>query len=166
MTLASGTVSDFYVDCKQTTLHAEGAALIGARVFALVEKLREQGADIRGVGGLTLGSDPIAIATALVSSRSEHPIHAFVIRKEPKKHGTRAWLEGGQNLQDGSPVLITEDVITTGASTLKAVERALESGLKPVAVVTLVDRCEGGKEKVEEETGLSVYSLTTRDDFF
>lgn len=165
VTLASGQVSDFYIDCKQTALNAEGAKLIGERMFWLIEQLRQGGQPVAGVGGLTLGADPIAVATALTSAGTNRPVHAFIIRKEPKGHGTSAWLEGGNNLPEGSPVVIIEDVITTGGSTLKAIERTRESGLEPVAVVTLVDRQEGGKENIEREAGIPVYALVSRADF-
>lgn len=165
VTLASGKVSDFYIDCKQTALNAEGAKLIGERVWERIVALRAEGHDIRGVGGLTLGADPIGLAAALVSAGSDDPVHAFIIRKEPKGHGTAAWLEGGKNLPQGSKVVIAEDVITTGGSTLKAITRARESGLEPVAVVVLVDRQEGGKETVEEQSGLPVYPIVTRAAF-
>lgn len=165
VTLASGKVSDFYIDCKQTALNAEGARLIGERALSIVESIRAGGQSVAGVGGLTLGADPIAMATALASAETASPVHAFIIRKEPKGHGTAAWLEGGKNLPENSPVLIAEDVITTGGSTLKAIERARESGLVPVAVMTLVDRQEGGKEHVEREAGIPVHALVTRADF-
>ena len=165
VTLASGKVSDFYIDCKQTALNAEGALLIGARVWERIQTLRTEGHDIRGVGGLTLGADPIGLAAALASASSNAPVHAFIIRKEPKGHGTAAWLEGGANLPEGSKVVIAEDVITTGGSTLKAITRARESGLVPVAVSVLVDRQEGGLETVESQSGLPVYPLVTREDF-
>lgn len=165
VTLASGLTSDFYIDCKQTALNAKGSALIGERVWRIVQTLRESGHDIRGIGGLTLGADPIALATAMASASSENPVHAFIIRKEPKGHGTAAWLEGGRNVASGASVAIAEDVITTGGSTLKAIERARQSGLKPQAVICLVDREQGGVARILEESGLDVHALFTRKDF-
>jgi orotate phosphoribosyltransferase len=162
--LASGRTSDFYMDCKQTSLHAEGAALIGALVFAHVQALRASGVVVDGVGGLTLGADPIAVATALVSAQEGAPVHAFIIRKEAKGHGTSAWVEGARNLPAGSKVLLLEDVVTTGGSTLKALERARLGGLEPVAILALLDRQEGGKEALEA-TGLPFASLLCRRDF-
>ncbi len=161
--LASGKTSDFYVDGKQTSLSAEGAALIGHLAFAHVQELRAQGLTVDGVGGLTLGADPIAVACSVVSHIKGAPVHAFVIRKEPKGHGTGAWLEGGKSLGAGSKVLIVEDVVTTGGSTMKAIERARESGLEPVAILTLVDRQEGGREALEK-TGLPFHALATKSD--
>ncbi len=163
--LASGRTSDFYLDCKQTALHAEGSYVLGQLVMAHIDALRAQGHGVVGVGGLTLGADPIAVATAVVSNLPGHkPVHAFVIRKEPKGHGTAAWLEGANNLPQGSPVLIVEDVVTTGGSTQKAVERAKLSGLSPVGILALVDRQEGGRENLEG-LGLPFAALLTRADF-
>jgi orotate phosphoribosyltransferase len=162
--LASGRTSDFYLDCKQTALHAEGAHVIGQLVFAHVQKLRAAGLRVDGVGGLTLGADPIAVATAVTSFREGAPVHAFIIRKEPKGHGTAAWLEGARNLSDKAPVLMVEDVVTTGGSTQKALDRARESGLTPVGILALVDRQEGGRENLSK-TGLPFESLLTRADF-
>jgi orotate phosphoribosyltransferase len=163
-TLASGRTSDFYVDCKQTALHSEGASLIGQLLFAHVQQLRQQGHRIDGIGGLSLGADPLAVACATVSFALGAPVHAFIIRKQAKAHGTRAFLEGGNNLPQGSSVLIVEDVVTSGSSAQTAVERALESGLKPCALVSLVDRLEGGAERLAA-LNLPVASLFVRTDF-
>src|SRR5512136_400005 len=145
--LASGRQSDFYFDGKQTTLHPEGGYLTGKLFFEAVRDVEK----IEGVGGLTLGADPIATATSVVSFLEGRPIPAFIIRKEPKGHGTGAWLEGRKNLRPGSKVVIVEDVVTTGGSSLKAVRRAEEEGLVVIGVVTLVDREEGGRENIESE---------------
>ena len=162
--LSSGKQSDFYIDCKQAALNAEGASLIGELVFEHVQALRAGGLRIDGVGGMTLGADPIAAAAAVVSHQRGAPVHAFIIRKEPKAHGTSVWVEGNKSLPAGSPVLLVEDVVTTGASTLKALERARVSSLSPVAVLALVDRDEGGRPAIEA-TGLPYSSLFTRADF-
>ncbi len=147
VTLASGRESDFYFDGKQTTLHPEGGYLTGKLFF---ESIRDV-PDIEGVGGLTLGADPIATATSVVSYLEGRPIPAFIIRKEPKGHGTGAWLEGRKNFRPGSRVVIVEDVVTTGGSSMKAVRRAEEEGLKVLGIVALVDREEGGRENIEKE---------------
>ena len=164
VTLASGKQSDFYIDCRQTALNAEGASLIGVLVFEHIQTLRAGGARVDGVGGMTLGADPIAAAAAVVSWQRGAPAQAFIIRKEIKAHGTSSWVEGTKSLPAGSHVVLVEDVVTTGGSTLKAVERARESGLVPVAILSLVDRNEGGAEALAA-TGLPYTSLFSRPDF-
>jgi orotate phosphoribosyltransferase len=144
--LSSGVESDFYFDGKQTTLHPEGSYLTGKLFFQAIRDVE----GVEGVGGLTLGADPIATALSLVSHLESRPIPAFIIRKEPKGHGTGAWLEGRKNLRDGARVVIVEDVVTSGGSSLKAIRRAEEEGMKVVGVVTLVDREEGGRENIEK----------------
>jgi len=142
--LSSGRESDFYIDCRQTTLHAEGALLTGRLFCAMLEA----GERPEAVGGITLGADPIVTAVSLTSVLRGWPIPAFIIRKEPKKHGTAQWIEGTKNLKEGMRVAILEDVVTTGASTLKAIERAVLSGLVVTRVLCLVDRNEGGADAV------------------
>jgi orotate phosphoribosyltransferase len=139
-TLVSGKTSDFYVDCKQTALQAEGCLLIGELIFEHIQALRSRGETIVGVGGITLGADPMAAATAVVSQQKGDPAHAFIVRKEPKGPGTGRWVEGMKALKIGDPVLVIEDVVTTGGSTLRAIERVREAGLIPIAVLALVDR--------------------------
>jgi orotate phosphoribosyltransferase len=157
--LASGRQSDFYFDGKQTTLHPEGGYLTGKLFFEAIKDV--EGVD--GVGGLTLGADPIATATSVVSFLEGRPIPGFIIRKEPKGHGTGAWLEGRKNLKPGSRVVIVEDVVTSGGSSMKAIKRAEEEGLKVLGVVTLVDREEGGRENIEKE-GYWLKSIFTKSD--
>jgi orotate phosphoribosyltransferase len=142
--LSSGRESDFYIDCKQTTLAAEGAVLCG-RLFC---EMLSAGEWPEAVGGITLGADPIVTAVSLTSALRGRPIPAFIIRKEPKKHGTAQWVEGMKNLGRGMRVAIVEDVVTTGASTLRAIERAEESGLVVCRVLAIVDRNEGGADAV------------------
>jgi orotate phosphoribosyltransferase len=142
--LSSGRESDFYIDCKQSTLDARGAVLCG-RLFC---GMLEQGERPRAVGGITLGADPIVTAVSLTSALRGWPVPAFIIRKEPKKHGTAQWIEGMKNLSPGMRVAILEDVVTTGASTLRAIERAVESGLAVARVLCIVDRNEGGADAV------------------
>lgn len=148
VTLASGKKSDFYIDCKQTTLDAEGAYLTGTLMYEIIAGMSEE---VAGAGGLTLGADPIATAVSIASFEAKNPIPAFIIRKEPKGHGTGQWLEGTKNLETGANVVILEDVVTTGGSSLEAVKRAEESGLNVLMILTLVDRCEGGRENIEKE---------------
>ncbi len=159
--LSSGRPSDFYIDCKQAILTAEGHFLCGWLVGHLVDRLAP---DAIAVGGLTLGADPIASATATLSFLSgRRPLHAFYLRKEPKAHGTRQWLEGDRAVPPGSPVVIVEDVVTTGASTLLAVSRAQEHGLVVRHVIALCDREEGGREAVEAVVPMT--ALTRRTEF-
>ena len=155
--LASGAKSDVYIDLKKTVLSAEGMELTGRVVFDAIKEL-----DVEGVGGLTLGADPIAYATALISNISGKPLEAFVIRKETKKHGTMRWLEG--NLKEGARVVIIDDVITTGGSTIKAIERAREAGLEVALVLALVDREEGGRENIAEICQSPFKAVFTKSD--
>ena len=143
VTLASGRKSNFYFDGKQTTLHPRGAVLVGKAFYAAIKKSFDV---VDGVGGLTMGADPIATATSVISSLQGDDIPAFIIRKEPKGHGTGQWLEGRKNFAPGAKVVIVEDVVTTGGSSMKAIERARSEGLEVLGVVTLVDREEGGRE--------------------
>jgi orotate phosphoribosyltransferase len=159
--LASGRESDFYIDCKRTALTAEGHVLIGRLLFDRVRKLRPL---VRGVGGLTLGADPIASAIALTSFLEGEPVDSFIVRKEPKGHGTGQWIEGRKTIPDGSRVVVLEDVVTTGGSALKAIERCRAEKLDPVACFALVDRAEGGREAIEAQ-GVPLEPLFTRKDF-
>ncbi len=147
VTLASGRQSDFYFDGKQTTLHAEGGFLVGKLFYEAIKELP----GVQAVGGITLGADPIATATSIAACLDGKPMHAFIIRKEPKGHGTGQWLEGRKNLPAGTRVVIVEDVVTTGGSSMKAVNRAREEGLDVLGIVSLVDREEGGRENIEAE---------------
>lgn len=157
VTLASGRESDFYFDGKQTTLHAEGGLLVGKLFYEAIKDVE----GVQGVGGITLGADPIATATSIAAYLDGRPMHAFIIRKEPKGHGTGQWLEGRKNLPPGSKVVIVEDVVTTGGSSMKAVRRAEEEGLVVLGIVSLVDREEGGRENIEAE-GVWLRSIFTR----
>ncbi len=159
--LSSGKESDFYIDCKKTALTAEGHVLVGRLLLA---EIRKSAPGATAVGGLTLGADPLASAVSLTSFLEGHPLHAFIVRKEPKGHGTGQWIEGRTNLADGAEVAILEDVVTTGGSTLKAIERAELEGLKVAHCFALVDRLEGGREAVEGK-GYRLSSLFTRKDF-
>lgn len=159
--LSSGKESDFYIDCKKTALLAEGHFLVGHLFF---ESIRAHAGTAVGVGGLTMGADPLASAVSLVSHLMGKPLHAFFVRKEPKGHGTGQWIEGLSAFEKGAKVAIVEDVVTTGASTIKAIERARAEGLNPVAAFALVDRDEGGREAIEQ-TGVKVHSLFKRQDF-
>ena len=160
VTLSSGLKSNFYIDCKQVSLHAEGACLIGELFHGVIDEIAPRAV---AVGGLTLGADPLATATSVVSFQRGKPRAAFIVRKEPKGHGTNQWIESA-GLAAGSPVVILEDVVTTGASTLRAIERAREAGLEVLHALGLVDRLEGGREAIEK-TGVALSTLFTRRDF-
>jgi len=159
--LASGKESDFYIDCREVTLHPEGAYLTGKVMYQF---LKNSGEKIDGVGAVPVGAIPIASAISLISHLEGFPVPAFVIRKEPKTHGTGKWIEGAGNLPDGARVAIVEDVITTGGSLLKSIEIAENNGLKVIMVMALVDREEGGKETIEKN-GYKVKTLFRRSDF-
>lgn len=154
--LASGKMSSYYVNCKTTTYDPEGINLVGKLVCEAAS-----GYSPDGVGGLTLGADPMAIAAAAESYRRGKPFKAFVVRKKIKKHGTGLPVEG--NMKPGEKVVILEDVITTGASALTAMEAVRDFGLELLAVVALVDRQEGGRERIEKE-GVSVESIFTKEE--
>ena len=160
VTLTSGRKSNFYIDGKQATCHARGALLTG-RLF--YQRIRAAGIPIKGVGGLTMGADPIVAAISVVSALENDPLHAFLIRKEPKGHGKQLWIEGDKNLQPGDPVAIVEDVVTSGGSLLKAVERARAHELEVRMALTLVDRGEGGAEFLADH-GLQLEALFTIED--
>ncbi|HAR42359.1 MAG TPA: orotate phosphoribosyltransferase [Bdellovibrionales bacterium] len=142
-TLASGRKSTFYIDLKATTLHPEGAYLIGELA---VELLRQKEIEVDAVGGLTLGADPLATAVSLAGRAHGYFWPAFIVRKEPKDHGTTRYIEGIENLRPGARILVLEDVVTTGGSSVKAIERLRDEGFNPVAVLTVVDREQGGTE--------------------
>jgi orotate phosphoribosyltransferase len=153
--LASGRTSDYYLDCRRTTLHPEGAYLVGVEVL---RALARRGWDVAAVGGLSMGADPIAAATAVVSHLQGTPVAAFLVRKEAKSHGTGQRIEGAP--PQGSRVVIVEDVITTGGSSLVALEACREAGLTVEGLVAIVDRQEGGRENLEGQ-GLAVEALFT-----
>jgi orotate phosphoribosyltransferase len=134
---------------------------VGRALYALVRQLAPA---CVGVGGLTMGADPIASAVSLVSYFGDARLDAFLVRKEPKGHGTGQWIEGLTAFAPGAKVAIVEDVVTTGASAIKAIERARAEGLDPVAAFSLVDRQEGGREAIEA-TGVKCHALFTRGDF-
>lgn len=154
--LVSGRTSRFYVNCKPTTLDPRGMYLCG---HLILEALA--GAGVVGVGGLTFGADPLAIATAFASELRDQPIRAFSIRKTQKDHGIVRWIEG--DMAPGESVAIIDDVATTGGSTIKAVERARAEGLKVARAVVLVDRQEGGLENIRGHVA-QVSAIVTRDD--
>jgi orotate phosphoribosyltransferase len=155
-TLTSGKKSDYYVDCRTTTLHPEGAYLVAKLLFPMVKE-----AEADAVGGLTLGADPVTAAVIVESFRQGSPVRGFIVRKEQKSHGRGLKIEG--NLESGDRAVVLEDVITTGGSALKAVGAAKEAGAEVSVVLAIVDREEGGREAIEKE-GLAVRSLFTASE--
>ncbi|MDE2485183.1 MAG: orotate phosphoribosyltransferase [candidate division NC10 bacterium] len=161
-TLASGRKSRYYINCKQTTFMSEAMPLLGRLFFEQIKVIERKDSErIVAVGGLTLGADPIAYAVAYHSALAGEPIQAFSVRKEPKGHGTQKWVEGFE--QPGARVVIIEDVVTTGASTLKAIDGALHAGFQIVKVLALVDRQEGGREELLK-SGYAMESIYTTED--
>ena len=160
VTLASGRKSDFYIDCKQTVLTAEGHFLAGSLFVSVV---RDRAPTIEAIGGLTMGADPLASAASTLSYVAGRPLAAFYVRKEAKGHGTAQWIEGVKSLRPRMPVAIVEDVVTTGGSALKAIERARAFGLEVKLIIGLVDREEGGREALEREAPL--VTLFRKRDF-
>ncbi len=160
--LSSGGTSDYYIDCRTTTLHAEGARLTG-RVF--LDEIERRGWRPQAIGGLTMGADPIVVAVAMLSAQEAHMratdvaaasphelIHGFLVRKSEKAHGTGQRVEGFR--EKGARVVIVDDVCTTGASTVQAIEAAIESGSEIVGVMCLVEREESmGRPAVESAAG-------------
>jgi orotate phosphoribosyltransferase len=185
-TLASGKKSDYYIDCRITTLHAEGGRLSGLVLYDLIQQHLPNPDRIEAVGGLTMGADPLVSNTASASawafadhteiielSRTlelgdEGPepvpalIHGFLVRKTEKTHGTGRKIEGF--LKPGAQVVIVDDVCTTGGSTITAIEAAREAGMTVAGVLCLVDREQGGREKIEAASNgapfLSVFTAT------
>src|SRR5712672_2335477 len=140
--LSSGGTSDYYIDCRTTTLDARGAQL-GGQVF--LEEIREQGWEPAAIGGLTMGADPVVVAVAVTSGT----IHGFLVRKTEKQHGTGRRIEGVA--EKGAPVVIVDDVCTTGSSTVQAIEAAREFGFEIIGVMCLVEREEAhGRPAVEK----------------
>ncbi len=140
-TLASGKTSNYYFNCKPTTLDPEGMNLIGGLLFAMLAE-----ADVTAAGGLTLGADALANALAVISFQQGKPIKAFIVRKDVKDHGTKSALEG--DVKAGERVVVLDDVITTGGSTITAIERVRAAGLVVDRVIALIDREEGGRENI------------------
>lgn len=152
--LASGQTSDIYIDCRRTTLDPEGANLVGRCILDLVER---QGLQPQAVGGLTLGADPIATAVAMVSWQIGRPIPAFIVRKATKQHGTGKRIEGW--LPEGGAALIVEDVVTTGGSSLEAIEAVEAAGGRVAGVIAILDREQGGAEALKKYPYFSLFRL-------
>lgn len=154
--LSSGQHSSYYINGKEVTLHPQGALAIGRVLLSLLPT------DTQAVAGLTLGADPIVTAVSVVSAYENRPIPALIVRKEAKGHGTRAYIEG-PNLPENANVVVLEDVVTTGGSALKAVERLKAAGYRVNLVISLIDRLQGGAE-LYASAGLQLQSVFTIED--
>jgi orotate phosphoribosyltransferase len=162
--LSSGAKSTYYVDCKLTTLDPEGAWLVGQVMYSMIQtEASARNIKIDAVGGLTIGADPIAIAVGMYSFRQPgaNPIQTFIVRKTPKSHGQAKLIEG--NFNRGDMVVVIDDVITRGDSTLNAIEAVRTAGGEIAFVAVLVDRQEGGREKIENR-GYRVVTAFERND--
>jgi orotate phosphoribosyltransferase len=157
-TLASGKKATYYLDGKQVTLDAEGARLIGEGILDL---LQAEGMP-QAIGGMSIGADPITAAVVTMSAVRGTPLRGFMVRKESKGHGTQQFIEGP--VRPGEEVVIVEDVVTTGGSSILAIDRVKQFGLKVTRVVAIIDRMEGGAEKFAE-SGYPFSSLLTIRDF-
>lgn len=158
VTLTSGKKSDYYFDCKQTALHPEGGYLIGKLFLEMLK-----GADVKGVGGMTLGADPLVSAVAVLSHLEGRPLPGFIVRKQSKGHGTDQYLEGLKNFAPGDRVALLEDVVTTAGTLITTVERVRAAGFQVAAVLTVLDREEGGRERLAQ-AGLKLESIFTRKE--
>lgn len=157
-TLASGAKANYYIDCRKVTLDSRGAALLGK---AILEKLNEKTLP-DAVGGMAIGADPITGAVITTAGLEGIALNGFIVRKEEKKHGTGRAVEGP--IQSGQTAIMLEDVVTTGGSSLTAIERAKEAGLEVQGLICIVDRLAGGREKFES-IGVEFQSLFTIEDF-
>lgn len=157
--LSSGEMSNVYFDLRLTTLSPKGQYLIGNLLF---DKIKSVGLKPDAAGGLTMGADPVASSLAYASYLKGEPIEAFIVRKEPKSHGRGLQIEG--NIKQGDNVIVLDDVLTTGKSTINAIKIARDAGLNVMAAIVVLDRCEkNGRQNVEEHCPL--YSLLTVNDF-
>jgi orotate phosphoribosyltransferase len=161
--LASGRESDFFIDCKQAVLTAEGHALAGAAMLEVLDPAGALGACV-AVAGVELGGCPLASAVALTSYQRGAPLDAVYVRKDAKDHGSRRLLEGDTRLLPGARIALLEDVVTTGGSTLKAAAKLRDAGYQVAGVIALVDRLEGGRQAIEAD-GMKLVALFTRHDF-
>jgi orotate phosphoribosyltransferase len=158
--LASGRESDFFIDCKQTILTAEGHALAGELLLASLSHFEACDA----IAGVELGGCPLASAVSLLSFQRGTPLPAFYVRKQVKDHGSKRRVEGDKSLRAGMAVVLLEDVITTGGSSLSAVGALRDAGVRVTGISALVDRLEGGREAIEA-AGLKLETIATRADF-
>lgn len=159
--LSSGKESDFFIDCKPVVLLARGHALVGR---ALLDRIGDALGPVSAVAGVELGGCPLASAVAYASWAEGTPLDAVYIRKSTKEHGTKKMLEGADHLTPGAKLAIVEDTVTTGGSTLRAVQAVRDAGFEVAGVVTVVDRLEGGADAIRD-AGISFSALYDRSDF-
>ncbi len=159
--LASGRESDFFIDCKQTILTAEGHGLVGSLMLDAIEELHPT---CEAVAGVELGGCPLASAVSFLSFQRGNPLPALYVRKLAKDHGSKKLVENDKSLREGLPVVILEDVVTTGGSTLKSVESLKSVGAVVLGVIAVVDREEGGAETLRE-AGLPFKAISVKSDF-
>ena len=157
-TLTSGRKSDYYFDCRQSSLNPEGAHLIGLIFFHMLRDM-----DVKAVAGMTMGADPLVTATSLAAFAEGRPLPALIVRKTPKGHGTGRSVEGLANVSQGDRVVMLEDVVSTGGSVVKACELVKEAGLVPVCVFCILNREEGAAETIEA-AGYPLRSIFTRNE--
>lgn len=161
-TLASGKKASYYLDCRQVTLDARGAKLIGEGMLDLIGEMRmKMGQGPKLVGGMAIGADPITAAILTIAGGKGYPLRGVMVRKEPKEHGKGKQVEGPY--REGDTIVIVEDVVTTGASSLKAIKLCEAEGLKVERVLAIVDRMEGGREAFKD-AGYELTSLFTVED--
>jgi orotate phosphoribosyltransferase len=156
ITLSSGKVSDYYVDARSVVLDPEGAYLTGKLMLKMIKSQAE------AVAGMTLGADPIVASISVLSHLEGRDLPALIIRKEPKKHGTQRFIEGPA-LSKGTKVAVVDDVVTTGSSLIKSIERLQAEGYQPVQVIAILDRQEGGNEALAA-AGYQLQAIFTRAD--
>ncbi len=157
-TLVSGRKSDYYFDCRQTSLNPEGAWLIGSLFNAMLADL-----PVKAVGGMTMGADPLISATSVLSHIQGRPLAGLIVRKSVKDHGTGRYVEGMGNVQKGDHVAMLEDVVSTGGSVLQACTRIQDLGLHIPVICTVLDRCEGGREELQN-AGFPLRAIFTRPE--
>ncbi|MDD4093541.1 MAG: orotate phosphoribosyltransferase [Methanothrix sp.] len=154
--LSSGRKSDYYMDCKRVTLSPEGAYLTGKLMLEMI------GPEVNAVAGLTLGADPIVSSVSILSHLDNRGLAGLIVRKEPKKHGTMSYVEGPALPKDAK-VAVVEDVVTSGASLIRAMDRIEAAGYRPVQALAILDRQEGGRQAIKER-GFDLQALFNRED--
>jgi len=165
-TLASGKKSDFFIDCKEVTLMAQGLLYSGLIFFDFIKRWYLCGSyKVDYLVGVPLGGCTIVDATAFVCSLNKIDMNILYIRDTKKNHGTKQRIEGLKSIHKGNKVILIEDVVTTGGSSINAIRVLHDAGLKVECVLTLIDRLEGGSENIKNKTGVYLYSIFTRNNF-